>query len=132
MYADELHTVEFTEYVSKSGITNAAGLKSTPNQGLGALIWTHQTCPDIVFALTQMTTQIAESCESPEKSTQLARLYNKMAKFVKNHQRKIRYILFPTVANESPRAPNDLLSWKLFYSLMLALGFVKNIDRNLT
>ena len=127
MYADELPVMDVTEYVSKSGITNAAGLKSTFKQGLGALIWLHQTRPDIGFAVTQMATQIVEACESPEKAIQLARLYNKMVKFVKNHRRKIRYARFPTGANESPRTPNDLLNWELFVFTDAGFGtLVKN------
>ena len=88
MYADELPVMNVSEYINHNRITNPAGLKSTFKQGLGSLIWLRQTRQDIGFAITQIATQIAEACDSADKAAQLDNLYNKIVKFVKNHQRK--------------------------------------------
>ena len=81
-------------YIQYSRITNSSGLKSTFNQGMGALIWLRQTRQDIGFATTQIATQIVEECESPEKARQLANLYNKIVKFAKNRQLKFDTVDF--------------------------------------
>ena len=127
MYAEELPTMEISEYIQESRIVNQAGLKSTFKQGLGALIWLHQTRPDIGFTITQMATQIVEACESADKAIQLMRLYNKIVKFVKNHRRKIRYSAFPTPNVDSSARPSDLLHWKLFMFTDAGFGtLIKN------
>merc|ERR1719158_1395931 len=94
MYADELPVMNISEYLKDKEITNPAGLRSTSKQGMGALIWLHQTRPDIGFATTQIAPPIAEACESSEKSVQIANPYNKIAKFAKNRQRRSRYSRF--------------------------------------
>ena len=114
MYADELPLMHIAEYLGPHGITNPAGLKSTFKQGLGALIWLHQTRPDIGFTITQIATQIVEGCSSKEKATHVMNLYNKIVKFVKNHPRKIHYCMFPTPFRPEKTHPSSLLNWKLF------------------
>ena len=127
MYAGELPIMDIAEYLNGDRITNAAGLKSTFKQGLGALIWLHQTRPDIGFTVTQMATQIVGACESAQKAIQLARIYNKIVKFVKNHRMKIRYSPFPRGETDSPRRSSDLISWKLFVFTDAGFGtLIKN------
>ena len=127
LYADELPTMDISEYVQDFRITNAKQLKSTFKQGLGDLIWFHQTRPDIGFAITQMATQLVEARESPEKARALANLYIKIVRFVKAHQRKIRYIRFPGSQRNSDFSPSNLLNWKLFVFTDAGFGaFVKS------
>ena len=127
MYADELPHMDVTEYIHLEKIVNSVGLKSTFKQGIGALIWMHQTRPDIGFTITQMATQIAEACEGAEQAIQLARLHNKIVKFTKNHPRKIHYSRFPTPDSQMAFRPADFLNWKLFVFTDAGFGaLVKN------
>ena len=112
--ANDLPLMTISEYVRGPRIANDAGLKTIFKQGLGALIWLHQTRPDIGFAITSIATRIAEACESPEKAMQLMNLYNKIVKFAQNHQRGIRYSSFPLAKTDSRIQPSSLLNWKLF------------------
>ena len=87
-YVDEMQLMSIDTYIDSGGVTHPALLKSTFKQGIGYLIWLHQTRPDIGFAITQIATSVVEACESPTKAKALANLYNKIIKFAKNHQRK--------------------------------------------
>ena len=113
MYAVELSHMGITEYIHQKKIANPAGLKSTPHQGLGALIWLHWARPDIAFANTQIATQIFDAFVDQEKALQLAHLYSAIAKFVKNHSQEIRYNRFLSTNSEAHQASVSL-SWKLF------------------
>ena len=111
-YINELQLMDINLYVDSTSIRNPALLKSTFKQGLGSLIWLHQTRPDIGFTITQIATQIVEACESATKARTLAALYNKIVKFAKNHPRKIVYARRPGMdSNIDPL--EDLKNWKL-------------------
>ena len=114
MYADELHTMDISEYIAGRRIANAAAPKSTFKQCLRELIWLRQARPGIGFAITQIATQIVEAFESPAKECALANLYNKIARFVKNHRVGISYIGSPLPNYSAPLAPSMFLGWKLF------------------
>ena len=114
MYEEELPIMDLSGYLSNHGITNPTAMKSTFNQGLGALIWLHQTRPDVEFAIKKIATRILEDFESPEKAQKVANLYNKIVRFVKNRRRKIIYIEFPSPSHHSPPEPSTRMNWKLF------------------
>ena len=111
-YVNEMQLMNIEDYVSATTIINPAMLKSTFKQGLGSLIWLHQTRPDIGFAITQIATQIVDACESASKAKTLVALYNKIVKFAKNHPRKIVYTQRPGV-DSAYDALDDILNWKL-------------------
>ena len=77
--------------INQGEITNADDLRSTFRQAVGALIWVHQTRPDIGFTITQMSTSSVAASKSVEEAKDLCRKYNEIAKFMKNHPRKIHY-----------------------------------------
>ena len=112
-YADEMQHMNIDSYIDSTRVLQPALLKSTFKQGLGSLIWLHQTRPDIGFTITQIATQIVEACESPTKARILANLYNKIVKFVKNHQRKITYAPFPGCESGGIEALMSMIQWKL-------------------
>ena len=112
-YAEEMQHMNIDSYVDSTRVIQPALLKSTFKQGLGSLIWLHQTRPDIGFTITQIATQIVEACESPTKAKALANLYNKIVKFVKNHQRKITYAPFPGCESGGIEALMSMMQWKL-------------------
>ena len=112
-YVDEMQQMNIDQYVDSTGVKQPAMLKSTFKQGLGSLIWLHQTRPDIGFTITQIATQIVEACESMTKAKALANLYNKIVKFVKNHQRKITYAPFPGCESGGLNALTSMMQWKL-------------------
>ena len=62
-----------------------------------------------------MATQIAEAFGNPEKAAKLMQIYNKIAKFVRNRPRGIRYRRFPLRRQgDQTLKPSDVLRWKLF------------------
>ena len=90
-YIKELPTMNIESRIDGNQSTNPTDIRSTFHQAAGALIWAHQTRPDIGFTIAQISTSIVESAESAEKAREIRRTYNKIAKFMKNHPRGIRY-----------------------------------------
>ena len=90
-YIDELPKMDVESCISGATICNPTDLRSTFRQGIGALIWTHQTRPDIGFTITQLSTSSVSACKSPEGAREFCQRYNKVVKFMRNNQRKIHY-----------------------------------------
>ena len=67
-YASELPTMDLTPYVTQKGLKNASVLKSTSRQGLGSLIWIHQTLPDVGFLNTKLATDMIQACVDVDKA----------------------------------------------------------------
>ena len=55
-YVQELPTMNIEHCIGDNQITDASDLRSTFRQGLGSLIWAHQTRPDVGFTITQIAT----------------------------------------------------------------------------
>ena len=97
--------------INQGEITNADDLRSTFRQAVGALIWVHQTRPDIGFTITQMSTSSVAASKSVEEAKDLCRKYNKIVKFMKNHPRKIHYTRIHTLTGLA--AIEDLMTWRI-------------------
>ena len=78
-------------YMTHDRLGNANGLKSTFRQGLGSLIWIHQTRPDVGFLITKLATDMIRSCADLTKAKQWRNLYSKTVRFIRRHQIKIHY-----------------------------------------
>ena len=51
-YVGEFPLMDISCYVAQNGLGNEGELKGTSRQGLGMLIWAHQTRPDVGFLIT--------------------------------------------------------------------------------
>ena len=87
--------MDISQYVNKDKLVNQKDLQSTFRQGLGALIWVHQSRPDVGFLITKIATDLVTACLTVDKALSLARLYNKTVKFLKNHPVEIHYVFPP-------------------------------------
>ena len=102
-YVDELPLMDISCYVAQNGLKNQGELKSTSRQGLGLLIWAHQTRPDVGFLITKLATDMIHACGNGQKAKQRCNLYNKTVRFSKRHASKIHY-------RPEPKSPENL-SW---------------------
>ena len=100
-YINDLMQMDIKEYLSKDKIVAPQLLKSTFRQGLGTMIWIHQTRPDVGFIITQLATTLVESCMDASKARRWMQQYNKLVRFTQSHNRAIAYI--PLNHNLPPR-----------------------------
>ena len=110
-YIKELPLMNIESCISNGVITNAGDLRSTFRQGVGALIWTHQTRPDIGFTITQISTSSVEACTNAEMARDICRRYNKIVKFMRNHPRKIHYTRHDDL--QGTAAIRSLMTWRI-------------------
>ena len=110
-YIKELPLMNIESCIVNGVITNANDLRSTFRQGVGALIWTHQTRPDIGFTITQISTTSVEACKNAELARDICRRYNKIVKFMRNHPRKIHYTRYDRLAGTA--AIQNLMTWRI-------------------
>ena len=103
-YVNELPIMDISEYVTQNGAKKEGELKSTSRQGLGLLIWAHQTRPDVGFLITKLATDMIHACGDGNKAKQWCNLYNKTVRFLKRHASKIHY-------HPEPKS-SEHLSWK--------------------
>ena len=75
-------------------------IRISPRQCLGSLIWAHQSRRDVGFAIARIATGRPQSFESPGKARNIAALYNKATKFVRNHPREINYTACPQLNSD--------------------------------
>ena len=90
-YAADLKKMDSSLYVSNGKILDSGKLRTALRQGLGALIWLHQTRPDVGFDITKMATDAVEAVTDPVLALKIIALYNKIVRFAQLHQRKIIY-----------------------------------------
>ena len=110
-YIKELPTMNVESCIQNNIVTNPSDLRSTFRQAIGALIWTHQTRPDIGYTITLMSTSSVSACKSPGEAREICRRYNKIVKFMKNHPRKIHYTRVPPWYY-GVNAIMDLMTWR--------------------
>ena len=111
----ELKRIDPTQYVSNDTIHDPAKLRTALRQALGALIWLHQTRPDIGWDITKIATDAVEACKQASKALEIMAVYNKTIKFVQNNRRKIKY----TTPGTSDTSPSD--RWKKLLQLRLVV-----------
>ena len=90
-YISELPTMGISQYVNQDKIANVKDLQSTFRQGLGGLIWIHQSRPDVGYLIAKMATDLITACADAKKAVALGKLYNKIARFLKNRPIEIKY-----------------------------------------
>ena len=76
-YVSELPTTDIAQYISRDIIANQKDLQSTFRQGLGALIWAHQTRPDVGFLITKIATDLITACIYSVTAIQLSNCITK-------------------------------------------------------
>ena len=80
------------DYVDDYGqIINAKHYRTAAKQALGSLIWIHQTRPDVGYNIAKMATDAVKSCTAGDLAMKLMSLYSKTVRYLRNHDRKIRY-----------------------------------------
>ena len=90
-YAQDLKKINMGEHRFQGKIVCAKALRTTPFQGLGALIWLHQTRPDIGYDIPKLSTDDVAACADPLLARASVNLYSKTVRFVNNYPRKITY-----------------------------------------
>ena len=90
-YAKDLPIMDITQYVTQKGLRNVSELKSTFRQGVGSLIWIHQTRPDVGFSIAKLATDLIQACEDAGKADKWCKAYNKAIRFIKRNGCKIHY-----------------------------------------
>ena len=88
-YIEDLIQMDIKEYLLNGKIAAPQLRKSTFRQGLGTMIWTHQTRPDVGFVITHLATTLVESCLDALESRRRMRQYNKLVRFAQSHNRGI-------------------------------------------
>ena len=91
-YVAELSKIDTNEYVKQGAIIDKADHRTTLRQALGALIWVHQTRPDIGFNITKIATDAVDACLDADLATEIILLRNKTIRFLGNFPRAIRYV----------------------------------------
>ena len=107
--------MDITKCVSRGNILNRADLQTTFRQGLGAIIWVHQTRPGVGFSITKIATDLAESCDDSSDAIQLCRLYSKTVRFLKAHVREMHYFHHPKM-NRHESVRGELGKYRVVFS----------------
>ena len=111
-YIRELPTMNINEFISGGKIMDRKKVRILFRQELGSLICAHQSRPDVGFAIARIATESPKSRESPEKARNIAALYNKTIKFLRNRPRKIHYAACPQLTSDR-EAIKDLMSRRI-------------------
>ena len=91
-YIRELIRMDIKEYLPNDKIVSPHLLKSTFRQGLGTMIWIHQTRPEVGFIITSLATTLVESCLDSPNARMWMQQYNKLVRFAQTNNREIAYI----------------------------------------
>ena len=89
-YVRDLIQMDIKEYLPGDKIVAPQLLKSTFRQGIGAMIWIHQTRPDVGFIITHLATTLVESCVGASKARRWMQQYNKLVRFPSHITGKLR------------------------------------------
>ena len=90
-YASELKKMDPDLYIKQGKVLGQGKFRTALRQGLGALIWLHQTRPDIGFDITKLATDAVEAVTDAELGKKIILLYNKIVRFVQQYDRKILF-----------------------------------------
>ena len=110
-YVSELPTMDISQYMNRPQLANVKDLQSTARQGLGALIWVHQSRPDVGFLITKIATDLMTACADRQKAIRLAKLYNKTVRYLKMHASEIHYV--PPPGNHGKNDHVDLRKYRV-------------------
>lgn len=74
--------------VKDNQIVDVEYLRITFRQGMGSLIWVHQTWQDVGFTIAQIAADSKAALPSVLNAKEICRKYNRIVRFMRNHQRK--------------------------------------------
>ena len=124
-YVQELPTKNIDHCIQGEQIADVADLRSTSRQGMGSLIWAHRTRPDVGFTITQIATGSKAALSSATAAREICRKYNRIIKFMRNHQRKIHYTRFDS-SLKGTAAIRELPTWGIIAFTDAGFGSLTN------
>lgn len=90
-YAEELKQAPLSDYVPKGRMLGGPKLRTSILKALGALLWIHQSRPDVGFDIAKIDTDDVPSCPDATMALQTLSLYNRVVRYVQNYDREIPY-----------------------------------------
>ena len=91
-YEKDLPKLDPALYIKAGKVIDGKEFRTTMRQALGALIWLHQTRPDVGFDITKIATDAVPARGNGDLAWKLILLYNKTIRYIKNFPG--RYITF--------------------------------------
>ena len=70
-----------SQYVNRDQLSNVKDLQITFRRGLGAIIWVHQTRPDVGFLIAKIATDLVSACAESSNAILMGELYYKTVRF---------------------------------------------------
>ena len=113
-YIAEMPKMNPKEYIFDHGqIVDVAKYRTAAKQALRSLIWIHQTRPDVGYNITKIATDAVNSRASGDLSCKLIAVYNKTLRYLRNHDREIRYTNVTTVGMTAEQLWGNLMMAKI-------------------